>query len=231
MAIEDDIQQLDIGKIVTLFVVDTRPIGGTDILRFTPSVNFDQSALVRFDGNDYSPIPCEATGFEYNGRGPIPTPTLTISNALGFLSAAVIEFSDLIGAVVQRIRVFDKYIGNVPNPESLPIDHFTIEQKTAQNKVFVEFQLSSILDQEGVKIPRRQILRSCTHTYRIFRNGAFDYDGVSCPYRGNASFDNQDNPSSATDDVCSKRVNGCQVRFGQNAQLPLRAFPSVARVR
>lgn len=235
MPIEEDIQRLDIGNIVTLFTVDTTAIGGTEILRFTPSTDFGNMQNVVFDGETYAAIPCDATGFEYNGKGPIPTPTLTISNINGVLSSVVIEFNDLIGAPVDRIRVLEKYLDNGSNPDptqTLPIDKFVIEQKTAQTPVFVEFTLASVLDQEGAKLPSRQALRSCTHRYRVFRDGAFDYTNATCPYVGAESFDKDGNPVADQFDSPSKKVDTCcQRRFGENNQLPGHFFPSIAKVR
>jgi rubredoxin len=49
----------------------------------------------------------------------------------------------------------------------LPRDIYYIDRKSAENKSTIEFELASILDVEGVKLPNRLVLANrCTATYR-----------------------------------------------------------------
>jgi lambda family phage minor tail protein L len=102
------------------------------------------------------------------------------------------------------------------------------------NKRIIEWQLSSAIDQQGVTLPGRQVLRdTCTHTYRSFNTvtQTFDYSNATCPYTGALSFGLDDAPSGASGDICSKQLSGCKKRFGNNGNLPTRAFPGVGRVQ
>jgi len=58
--------------------------------------------------------------------------------------------------------------GYEPDPNAeLPLDIYYIERKTSENKVIIQYQLSSVLDLEGVKIPKRTIISDrCNWQYR-----------------------------------------------------------------
>ena len=236
MTISGDNQKLNAGNIVTLFQLDTRPIGGTEVFNFTKRMR--EADYVSFGGVAYAAINITAKGFLYDGKGPFPTPTLQVSNVGNLLTAVVIEMKDLVGAKLTRIRTFEQYLddGDNPDPDSMyPPDYYVVEQKTNHNKVFIEWKLSSILDQTGRELPGRTILRDvCTHTYRVYNpvTGMFDYTNASCPYVGAKNFTEADKSTTlASADNCSRRLTGCKLRFGSNAKLPTRAFPGVGKTR
>ena len=90
------------------------------------------------------------------------------------------------------------------------------------------------MDQEGRKLPGRQVLKdACTHIYRFPDGmGDFDYTNATCPYVGTDYF--EATGASTNDpalDKCGKKLSDCRLRFGQHGVLPTRAFPGVARVR
>jgi lambda family phage minor tail protein L len=234
LTIEANVQSPSPGEIVELFTIDLTDMGGT-ILYLTPGV-MDGTAVV-FDGNIYVPIPMETQGFTWNSKGSLPRPTIRISSVTSLVNAVIIEFNDLLGARVYRIRTFAEFLDNGSNPDptsTFPIDIYQVERKVNQNKVFVEWELSTYIDQEGIQIPKRQVLRdTCTHTYRFWDSTLleFKYDNVTCPYTGTNHFDVNDDPCNPPQDRCSKKLTGCRKRFGQNGVLPTRAFPGVARVR
>lgn len=186
-----------------------------------------------FGGHEYIAVAIDVTGFEWNGQGTLPTPTIQIANVNRILMASVISLRDLIGAKFTRIRTFRKHLDDGTDPDDtmiFPKEIYTINQKTAQNKVYIEFQLASAIDQEGVKIPGRQCLRNtCTHRYRAWdaTTGVFDYSKATCPYTGIANFTARDVPTPNPDlDRCSKHLSGCKLRFG-NSPLPTRATPGI----
>lgn len=79
----------------------------------------------------------------------------------------------------------------------------------------VEFTLSSPLDFGGQQLPKRQIISICQWGYR----------GPECGYIGAACFDKDDNPvSDPALDRCSKKISGCERRFGVNNPLPFGGF-------
>lgn len=234
--IAQESQSFSPDDMVVLFELDATTIGGS-ILRFTSSAQ--ETAEISFAGNTYSPVPVEAEGFEWNGRGAFPTPILRVSNVNKVASAAVIDYEDLLGATVKRIRTFRQFLDGEPTVDptaTFPIDVYKVERKTAHNKVFIEWELSSAIDQEGRKLPGRQVLRdACTHRYRIWNGSAFDYTNATCPYADAALFDETgaslDPLTEQAKDRCGKKLSDCRLRFGEHEKLPTRAFPGLARIR
>jgi lambda family phage minor tail protein L len=112
---------------------------------------------------------------------------------IALLKHEIRKFGDIIGAKVTRRRTFAKYldrinfgktkkqkragrghlaqelpIGYEPDPYSeLPADVYYIERKLSENKSTIRYQLSSILDLEGIKLPKRMIVSDkCMWQYR-----------------------------------------------------------------
>lgn len=222
MTITSDIQQLEPGRLVELFEVDCTSIGG-DMLRFHGHL---QSASIWWQGNEYKPWPIQATGFEHTSDAQQPEPKLTVGNVNGTISALCVFLSDLAGAKVRRRRTLAKYLDAVNFPDGNPTadpseemapELWYIEQKSSETNVQVEFTLSSALDFGGQQLPARQIVQICQ----------VDYRGPYCGYTGAAYFDANDQP--VTDpalDRCSKRISGCECRFGVNEPLSISGFLS-----
>lgn len=230
--IASGVQRLEQDAIVTVFELDARQFGD-GILRFCNEAV--DGGLVRFNGYEYQPVPIQAEGFEWNGQGTLPRPTLTVTAMeLAFLSL-VISADDLVGAPVKRIRTYRRHLddGSDPDPEAMfPVDYYVIERKTSQNRRAIQFELSVQMDQQGRMIPHRQVLRdTCTHRYRYFANGEYQYDGVTCPYAGSGEWEQNGSPAAPGEDRCGKRLSDCRLRFGENGVLPTRAFSGVGRVR
>lgn len=101
----------------------------------------------------------------------------------------------------------------------LPDETFFVERKVAEDEVSVEFELSSAIDLEGLKLPRRVItVGFCSWD---------DYRGEGCGYTGTAYFDANDNPvTTLAADICSRSVNGCKCRFGAKSPIPFGGFPA-----
>ena len=100
-----------------------------------------------------------------------------------------------------------------------PREIYYIDRKSAENREVVEFELASVFDLAGVRLPKRQCIANvCQWVYR----------SPECGYIGTNYFDSNDDPvGSAALDVCSKRLSSCQVRFGTNSALPYGSFPGV----
>ncbi len=209
---------------------------GAGVLRWTSGTVSDQPVV--FAGNTYPPTPIEADGFEWSGSGPLPTPRLRIANVNLVITGLLQQFNDLVGATVTRLRTLTRFLDGQPGADPTahwPLDVYRVERKSAQNKVYVEWELAAAMDQEGRLVPGRQVTRLCDQRYRVWDpdTQTFDYSQATCPYVGAASFDRFGNPvASGADDVCNKQLtSGCKVRFGDNAILPFRGFPGVARAR
>lgn len=224
-------QQAAADALVELFTLDATALGSL-VYRWTPGTLSD--APIAFRGETYTPLPIEAEGFEWNGRGPLPTPSLRVSNIGGLVGAFVIGYGDLLGATVTRLRTFRKFLDGQPgaDPDAhFAPDVFRIERKRAHDGEMIEWELSTVLDQEGVQLPGRQCLKgACTHTYRRWTGSAFDYTRATCPYTGSIYFTGDGgstvNPAL---DACGKGLGDCIARF-PSAPLPTRAFPGMRRV-
>lgn len=225
MTIAEDIQKLSPGTIVVMYVLDTTSLGGS-VYRFHAGTNELRNSLV-WQGNTYSPMPIEASGFEANTQGQLPRPIVKVANITGVLGALVNSLDDLIGCKVTRKRTMSHYLDAVNftgglNPTADPNQYYPdevwfINRKTAENKIFIEFELSSALDVQGIKIPRRQVIQNTC---------AWKYRSAECSYAGGAVADINDVATSVlANDVCSKRIVGCKLRFGQYATLPYGAWP------
>jgi lambda family phage minor tail protein L len=233
-SIEEEAQKAAPDPLVTLFILDATSLGA-EVYRFTSSR--PASGVIVFDGEQYTPVPVEADGFEWNGQGPMPKPRLRISNVGGLVLALVVTFGDLLGATVTRLRTFRRFLddGSDPDPNALlPVDVFSIERKSHHSREMVEWELAPKLDQEGKFIPARVALRdTCRWVYRIWNPAteSFDYTRATCPYSGDLYF--QRNGQPTTDpalDGCGKLLVHCRARFGVQP-LPFGGFPSLAKVR
>lgn len=112
MSITSDIQQLEPGALIELFEVDCTAIGG-DMLRFHGHL---QSTSIWWQGNEYKPWPIQATGFEHTSDAQQPSPTLSVGNVNGTISALCVYLADMVGAKVRRHRTLTKYLDAVNFP-------------------------------------------------------------------------------------------------------------------
>lgn len=236
--IQETAQSLDAGEIVHLYSLDATALGAASVIYFTNSA-YTSSKIV-FNGITYDPLEFETDGWEWSGQGGLPTPTIKISNVTLLVSELLANYRDLVGAIVTRTRTFKEFLDGEPNADPnaiFPLDVYRVERKSSQNNIYVEFELSSFMDQEGRLLPGRQILRdTCTHRYRKYVTGTtFDYTNATCPYAGSNYFDAEGNAltadaAGAAADRCGRRVSDCSLRF-PNSELPTRAFPGVGRTR
>lgn len=234
MTIREHIQRLSLGAEIILFEIDLTMFD-QGIIYITPSS--DNGSVVSFGGESYAPHPVEAEGYEATVDGPMPRPSITIGNIDGALTPLVEQHDDLQGAIVRRIVTYERYLDSGDDPDGnamKPVDVHQISRKTGDDGDTMSFELTALMDQEGVSLPARKMARDyCSHDYRIWdaATETFDYSGATCPYAGDDSFDENDDPVADALDRCSKRLSGCTARFGIDAALPTRAFPGLSRVR
>ena len=237
--VKQEIQKFDPDRIVSLYELDLSMLGGP-IIRFT-SATLENGNYVVFGGNTYVSYPIDAEGFDRTGSGTLPNPSLKVSNVLGGTSAILQEYTDLVGCYFRRIRTFRKYLDDQETADSsavFPIEEYFIDKKVNQNKVYIEWELRSVLDQTGKYLPRRVCLRNyCMHRYRLWikdntveGGGYFDYGMVDCPYIGTSYFDKKGTIVTLPEkDSCGKQLSDCKKRFGENAELPFGGFPGMAK--
>lgn len=230
--IQSEVQKLDADAVVTLYQIDTAPIGGTDVFSFTKRTAMGGNLV--FGGVTFNAIDIAATGFLFDGKGAFPQPKLQVSNVGNLAAIMTVTNNDLQGCTLTRIRTFAKFLDDGAEPDStamFPPDVYTIDQKTKHTKQVIEFSLASPLDQAGRKLPRRQCLRDyCSHTYRIYDpdTDTFDTTKASCPYAGTNYFDENGDTTVKANDSCGRRITDCKLRFGTDP-LPTRAFPGMPR--
>ena len=231
-----ELQKLAPSAIIELYELHlvTAIHGADTIFRFHSGTNEVNNGNIIWDGNTYTAFPVEATGFEYNGNGQLPRPTLRVSNALRFVTSILLTVNemnagnDLNGAKFIRIRTLARYLdaanftaGNAgadPTAE-FPREIYYLDRKVIESRQFVEWELAAAFDLVGVRAPKRQCIANlCQWVYR----------STECSYTAATYFDANDNPvGSAAADVCGKRLTSCATRFGVTAQLPFGSFPGV----
>lgn len=153
---------------------------------FCPSTNGLDGAIV-FGGIHYTPIACEVDGISQNTLNRIDRPTIRISNKNYEISQLLRRKNDFKNARLIRIKTLLKFIDDVnfdsgQNPYGIPDpnaelsrDTFIVYQKKAENKQFVELELSMPYDLASQTTPGRVILgRYCP----------FQYRGKGCSYCG-----------------------------------------------
>jgi lambda family phage minor tail protein L len=214
-------------EVVDLFTLDITlllPAGSTDqaIYRFC---NWSQvnGADVVYDGNTYTALPLQASGFELNTSGQLERPSITFANVGLAITGLTNTYSDLVGATVTRIRTLTTYLDGQPDADPDAYwgpDEWVVEQKTSENKLAVTFQLSVPFDLEGRSLPGRRLLREqCQWVYR---------SNIGCHYTGTSYWDANDNPvATLANDACGKRLSSCRLRFGTTSRLPFGGFPGL----
>ncbi len=174
-----DLQKINPSAIIELFTLqlDSTLHGASTIYRFHNGSNLNSNADVVWAGNTYIKLPIQAEGFAFT-NGQLPRPTLTISNALGTITAILLNVNqvttgiDLTGATVTRIRTLARYLDAVNFPDStnplgtpdptaeFPQEIYKIDRKSAENREVVQFELAAVFDLAGIRAPKRQ----CTRT-------------------------------------------------------------------
>ena len=173
-----DLQKPNPSAVIELFTLQTdlELHGSSQTYRFHNGTNLSNNGDIVWAGDVYLKLPIQATGFAYQ-RGQLPRPKLTVSNALGTITAILLNVNkvtrgnDLSAATVTRIRTLARYIdavnfeGNVnplgtPNPSAeFPREIYKIDRKSAENRNVVEFELAAVFDLVGVRAPQRQCTR------------------------------------------------------------------------
>jgi lambda family phage minor tail protein L len=155
-----------------------------------------------WQGKRYVPFPILIEGFEMMARGTLPKPKLTFTsqNQIESYEAFFVKIKntirsigDIIGLEITRRRTFLKYLdavnfksyGGIINDDDFTIDPdpyaqlnpdiYYIDRKLKENKNVLQYELSSILDLENIKLPLRTLYaESCS----------FDYRGEGCGFSG-----------------------------------------------
>ena len=177
-AIVSNLQNTNPSAIIELFTLqlDSSLHGATTIYRFHAGSSLKDNGEIVWAGNSYQRFPIKAEGFAFR-QGQLPRPTLTVSNALGTITAILLSVNtttagnDLTGATVTRIRTLARFLDAVNFPGDInpygtpdataefPQEIYKIDRKSAENRDAVQFELASVFDLAGIRAGRQ-----CTRT-------------------------------------------------------------------
>ena len=178
-AIVSNLQNVNPSAIIELFTLalDNSLHGATTVYRFHAGSSLKDNGEIVWAGNTYQRFPIQAEGFAFR-KGMLPRPTLTVSNALGTITAilaavnATTAGNDLTGATVTRIRTLAKFLDAVNFPSNVnpygtpdptaefPQEIYKIDRKSTENRDVVQFELASVFDLAGIRAPNRQCTRA-----------------------------------------------------------------------
>ena len=166
-AIVSNLQNTNPSAIIELFTLqlDNSLHGATTVYRFHAGSSLKDNGEIVWAGKSYQRFPIKAEGFAFR-QGQLPRPTLTVSNALGTITAILLSVNtttagnDLTGATVTRIRTLARFLDAVNFPGDInpygtpdstaefPQEIYKIDRKSAENRDTVQFELASVTDSE-----------------------------------------------------------------------------------
>ena len=178
-AIVSNLQNTNPSAIIELFSLqlDNDLHGANTVYRFHAGSSLKDNGEIVWAGNSYQRFPIKAEGFAFR-QGQLPRPTLTVSNALGTITAILLSVNtttagnDLTGATVTRIRTLARFLDAVNFPGDInpygtpdstaefPQEIYKIDRKSAENREVVQFELASVFDLAGIRAPNRQCTRA-----------------------------------------------------------------------
>lgn len=161
-------ERLEPTALMQFYTIDATVLGGGTI-HLTPYVE-GLMQDIWWQGVRYSAYPVEFSPLEFKGQGTLPRPSIKFANVLGTFSGLALGFNNLIGATIIRKRTFAQYLDGQPGADptaAIPDDIFEVDRKSHEDRNWIEFELASALEVEGVMLPRRQIISSvCAWIYR-----------------------------------------------------------------
>ena len=178
-AIVNNLQNINPSAVIELFTLqlDNSLHGANTVYRFHAGSSLKDNGEIVWAGNSYQRFPIKAEGFAFR-KGQLPRPTLTVSNALGTITAilaavnATTAGNDLTGATVTRISTLARFIDAVNFPSNInpygqpdhtaefPKEIYKIDRKSAENRETVQFELAAVFDLAGIRAPQRQCTRA-----------------------------------------------------------------------
>ena len=173
-AIVSNLQNTNPSAIIELFTLqlDSSLHGATTIYRFHAGSSLKDNGEIVWAGKTYQRFPIKAEGFAFR-QGQLPRPTLTVSNALGTITAILLSVNtttagnDLTGATVTRIRTLARFLDAVnfpgdinpygtPDPTGeFPQEIYKIDRKSAENRDVVQFELAAVFELAGIRAGRQ----------------------------------------------------------------------------
>ena len=178
-SVVSDLQSINPSAIIELFTLTTTAAlhGSATTHRFHNGTSLKDNGEIVWAGDTYQRFPIQAEGFAFQ-KGQLPRPTLTVSNALGTITAILLNVNetttgnDLTGATVTRIRTLAKFLDAVNFPSNInpygtpdpnaefPQEIYSIDRKSAESREIVTFELAAVIDLAGIRAPKRQCTRA-----------------------------------------------------------------------
>lgn len=231
-AVSSEAVKLDPTALVSLFQLDTTIVGGP-VYHFTTETRAGNQ--ISFGGVTFTALPIQITGMEISGQGAIQTPTLSIANTGPLLQEIVNTWGDLEGSRLVRWRTFARFLDGGADPDGSAFygpDTYLIDRKSSDTPEQIQWELSALVDKQGLYLGRTIIRDICMWRYRVYNTatGNFDYSKAQCPYAANRFYDeNNVQVTNAADDKPARNIECCRVRFGGRNPMPFGGFPGIVR--
>ena len=180
-----DLQKINPSAIIELFTLETTVAlhGSAQTYRFHNGTSLNNNGDIVWAGNTYIKLPIIAEGFAFQ-RGQIPRPTLTVSNALGTITAILLNVNtvttgnDLTGATVTRIRTLARYIDAINFPVVSTTSTTTQTIADPADAESVTYTVTVVQDSggnnvfaiNGVQKPVITMKRGSTYTFDVSDN-------------------------------------------------------------
>jgi phage-related protein len=189
-----ELQKRNPSNIIELFQLQlSTAIHGTNTTYyFHNGASEDGYRNIIFDNQEYTRMPIESDGYEYNGRQ-LPRPTLRVSNIAGTITTLLLTLPQgLEGAKVTRIRTLERYL------DAANFDGGDILLENSSSNLIVQEDDSLINQEEGTNphgtpdasaiFPSEVyfISRKVTENRALVEfelAASFDLDGVRIPKR------------------------------------------------
>lgn len=187
-----ELQKISPSNIIELFQLEliTAIHGSNTKFYFHNGVSANENSDLIFDGNQYTRMPIQATGFDLTSKK-LPRPRLVISNTLGTFTTLILTLPQgLEGAKVTRIRTLRRYIDNI---------NFTGGDILLEDGNFLLQENGSVIDMESGLNPFGTPDPTATFSTQVFSidrkvtenrsiiefelSANFDLDGVRLPKR------------------------------------------------
>ena len=176
-----DLQKINPSAIIELFTLTTDATlhGSAQTYRFHNGTSLNANGDIVWAGNQYLKMPIQAEGFAFR-KGQLPRPTLTVSNALGTITAILLNVNqvttgnDLTGATVTRIRTLARYLDavNFPTTTTSTTTTTTIADPADAESVTFTVTVAHVGGQHiflinGVNNPVLTMKRGSTYTFDV----------------------------------------------------------------
>lgn len=167
MSLDNDVYKFNIGTYVELIDLDLSPLTGdpNDVWYITTMTDEAQAGkFVVWRGEQYIAMPVSITGVSTANSGAVPRANLLLSNVDKFMIGVIrsLGLRDISGARVTRWRTLSTYLDNGATPDvnvHFPVELYIVTRMNKFDKDEISYTIGSVLDQPGLKLPKRQALK------------------------------------------------------------------------